>query len=145
MEMRYQVIIDCLENIKAVCVVLYCIWVSPFPVWRELENSGLSLWTAWSACWPGGWVQLWYWELERAFEKQWGESVKSPDASSWMTNTWKDLPEERLNINNGLGISHVILLSDHGAFFVHHNHGVSKRHATTQKTVQTAHTVLRDQ
>lgn len=50
-------------------------------------------------------------------------------------------PEESLDVDNGLGISHIVLLCNHGALLVNHYHGVGKSDSTSQQTVQTAERV----
>lgn len=41
-------------------------WYWPSPVWRERVSSGLSLWTAWSACWLDVSALWLYWEPGKA-------------------------------------------------------------------------------
>lgn len=48
------------------------------------------------------------------------------------------IPEQSLYVHNGFGISHVVLLRNHGAFLINHDHGVRKRHAAAQEAVQAA-------
>lgn len=44
-------------------------------------------------------------------------------------------PEQGLDIDYGLCISHVVLLCNHGALLINHNHGVGESHSTSQQTV----------
>lgn len=46
------------------------------------------------------------------------------------------LPEHSLNVDDGLGICHVVLLSTHGALLVHHHQVVSVDYPTLQQVVQ---------
>lgn len=58
--------------------------------------------------------------------------------SSYTVNKIK--PEEGLYVDDGLGVSHVVLLCDHGALLVHHHHGVGESNSTAKQTVQTVET-----
>lgn len=46
-------------------------------------------------------------------------------------------PEQCLDVDDGLCISHIVLLSNHGTLLVNHHHGVGKSDPTSQQTVQT--------
>lgn len=50
-------------------------------------------------------------------------------------------PEEGLDVDDGLCISHVVLLCNHGALLVDHHHGVGESHSTSKQTVQTVERV----
>lgn len=45
-------------------------------------------------------------------------------------------PEERLDVDDGLRVGHVVLLGDHGALLVHHHHGVGESHPAPQQAVK---------
>lgn len=45
-------------------------------------------------------------------------------------------PEERLDVDDGLRVGHVVLLGDHGALLVHHHHGVGESHPAPQQAVE---------
>lgn len=47
------------------------------------------------------------------------------------------LPEHRLDIDDGLGVRHVVLLGAHRALFVHHHQVVSVDDSTLEQVVQT--------
>lgn len=46
-------------------------------------------------------------------------------------------PEQCLDVDDGLCISHIVLLSNHGTLLVNHHHGVGESDPTSQQTVQT--------
>lgn len=53
---------------------------------------------------------------------------------------WERRPEEGLDIDDGLCVSHVVLFCNHGALLVNYHHCVSKSHSTSQQAVQTIET-----
>ncbi len=46
------------------------------------------------------------------------------------------LPEHSLDVDDGLGVCHVVLLSTHGALFVHNHQVVSVDYSTLEQVVQ---------
>lgn len=61
-----------------------------------------------------------------------GEKTKNKIAL-WSEST----PEKCLDINDSLCISHVVLLCNHRALLVNHNHRVGKCHSASQQAIQT--------
>lgn len=52
------------------------------------------------------------------------------------------LPEHSLDIDNGLGVCHVVLLGAHGAFLVHDHQVVCVDYTTLEEVVQAGHKTL---
>lgn len=54
-----------------------------------------------------------------------------------LANAVPVLPEHSLDIDDGLGVCHVVLLGAHRALFVHHHQVVGVDDAALQQVVQT--------